>query len=92
MGSITLERWSSQARASCDGVDVEARGDFFEFVAGGGNFPGGEGKPGDEADIFALAVVEDVFGGAIDDAVFVLDGDDGNDFAGVSDLSCSRLR
>ena len=61
-------------------------GDAEEFAAGRGNVAGGQRKPGDESDVFALAVVENGLGGTIEDAVTILDGDDRNDLAGVFDF------
>ncbi len=72
MGSITGDRCSSQARATCDGVTPVS---FYDIVHGSarvGQGAGGDGEPRDEADPLGLAVVEHVLGRPVGQVVEVL--------------------
>lgn len=62
------------------------RGETADFAAGSGGITRGQRKPWNEADIFALTIVENIFGGLIENAVTILHADDGDDGTGVLDL------
>ncbi len=72
-------------RELAEGCAVFLRG-VIEGSAWFGELAGGDGEPGDEGDGVLLAVLENVFVGAVGDVVLVLDADDVDDLAGVFDL------
>ena len=69
IGSITGERRSSQASASCAGVAPCSARDRRERAAGLGQLAGGQREPRDERDALALAVVQHVLGAAVGQVV-----------------------
>src|SRR3954471_19783887 len=69
-----------------------AFGDARERAAVFGELAGGEREPGDEADVLAVAVIEDVFPFAVREVVAVLDGDDVEELARAFDLLDRHFR
>jgi hypothetical protein len=92
IGSMTGERLSSQARASCDGVAPQPGkgqlrrcraalgGQLCQRAAGACQCTGGQREPPDERDAIAGRVVEQGLGGAVGEVEHVLHGDDRGDF------------
>ncbi len=74
------------SKSDLRGSGFELSGDLGDGAIGASEFSSGEGEPGDEREIVFFAVVEDVFGAAIGEAVAILDADDGNAIAGVLNL------
>ena len=83
MGRTTGERRSSQARATW-GRGQELFGDLLHQSCGFACLA--ERRPGHEADVVLLTVIEEVIPLAVGEAVAVLHGDDGDDFAGALDV------
>ena len=72
IGSITGERFSSQASASCEGVASCRRAMLLQRAVRGGQRPGGQREPRDEADALAGRGVQQRLGGAGGQVVHVL--------------------
>ena len=86
IGSITGERRSSQASATCPGGRSVPLGDLVHRPAGPGELAGRERSPGEEGNAELLAALEHVIRAAIGDVEAVLHGDDLGDPASRLEL------
>ena len=86
IGSITGDFLSNHARATCAGWAPSCLAILVNAPSGFREVTGREREPRNEADVFARAVVQDVFGIAVREIVLILHGGDGNDATRCFDL------